>query len=290
MFKTTCFIACLTLGSALTSLHAFGADKDVAYLGPDRDEKMDVYLPSNRQGKLAPAILLIHGGGWAHGDKASQRMESIAETLVDEGYAVFSINYKLNVGSRDPDTNKYTLSYLAWPQNLYDCKSALRFIRAHADQYDVDPNRIALMGASAGGHLAMMLWSTADDADLNQGGLYTDQSNDVACMINLYGPYDTDSQPLSPIMGATWDEKKALWAVSSPKNHLSSGLAPILILHGDADKTVPVKQSRALASQLEELGVTYTFVEIEDAPHSFDLQPKEMDLRPVVFEFLETNL
>ena len=136
---------------------------DVSYLGPDRQEKMDVYLPPDSFEGPAPAVLLIHGGGWRVGDKASKRERNFGNTLAANGYTVFSINYELNVGERDPKTGKLVLSHLAWPQNLYDCKSALRYLRLKAQDYGIDPDKIAVMGGSAGGHLSMMVGATAND-------------------------------------------------------------------------------------------------------------------------------
>ncbi len=271
-------------------LNAVTVEQDVAYLGPDREEKLDVYLPDPLPADPIPAMVIIHGGGWAHGDKAKPRMQAIAQTLAEESYAVFSINYKLNIGTRDPETNKYTLSFLAWPQNFLDCKSALRYVRAHAEQYGVDPDRIGLLGASAGGHLAMLVAATANDAGMNQQGLYPEQSNDVSCIVNMYGVYDTEGKPLSPLMGATWEQKKAMGKESSPKTYFDEELPPMLILHGTKDKTVSVEESRSLTAYLDTLGTPYHYEEIVDAPHSFDLQPEQKDLRPVVLEFLQSNL
>jgi len=263
---------------------------DIPYLGAERSEAMDAYLPGSEFARPRPAMLLIHGGGWRVGDKASTRERSIANDLVAEGYAVFSINYKLNVGARDPDTKKFSLSVLAWPQNFYDCKSALRFIRKHADEYGVDPARIGVMGGSAGGHLAMMVASTAEDAELNQFGLYTEESNAVACVLNLYGEFDVRGQSVSPFMGASWEAKKRFSEIASPVTHFTDALPPMLVLHGTADETISVERSRALVEKLKTMGAIYEYLEVPDAPHSFDFQPEQMDLRPVVFSFLNKYL
>ncbi len=260
---------------------------DVDYLGDGRAEKLDLYLPNSAgQGEPLPAVMLIHGGGWAGGDKASKRMRAIALPLAEAGYVVISINYDLNVGTRDPDTRKYSLSYLAWPRNFYDCKSALRYIRAHADEYGIDPQRIALLGTSAGAHLAMLVAATANDPEMNRHGLYLEQSNAVACVINLYGIFDTEGQALSPLMGSAPDVKERWGKASSPKSYFDADLPPMLILHGTEDKTIAIEHSRALADHLASLGVSYWYLEIAGAPHSFDLQPEQIDLRPIVLQFL----
>lgn len=264
--------------------------KDLAYLGADRAEKMDAYLPAVPSGQHVPAVLLIHGGGWRVGDKASSRERSIAETLSEAGYAVFSINYRLNVGERDPVTGKLVVKELAWPQSLYDCKTALRFIRKKALEFNIDRNRIAVMGGSAGGHLAMLVGSTDDDAELNAQGLYTGQPNQVSCIIDLYGVSETRGRRLSPLYGGSKEFMAQYEELASPMTHLDAQYPPTLIVHGTADTTVSIEQSRGLAQQLAVLGVEHQFVEVPKAPHSFGLEPDQMDLRPVVLDFLRKHL
>jgi acetyl esterase/lipase len=282
---TLCVIAC-----SLSAASSVDVIKDVSYLGDDRLEQLDVYLPDGNSEQLHPAILLIHGGGWRVGDKASKREKSFANDLASEGYVVFSINYKLNVGERDPDTRKFSLSLLAWPQNLYDCKSALRYIRKEAGQYSVDPERIAVMGGSAGGHLSMLVAATASDDSINQHGHYVDQSNAVSCILNFYGEFDVRGQSVTPFMGASRSEKKEFETMASPVTYFTESLPPMLIVHGTGDETIPVERSRELVSFLHELGSVYEYIEVEGAPHGFDFQPQQRDLRPVVFEFLRKYL
>jgi acetyl esterase/lipase len=128
-------------------------ERDVAYLTPDRKEKLDLYLPANRDRAMrSPAIVIIHGGGWVGGDKASEREFSTGTTLAAAGYVCAAINYKLDGDGR-------------WPTNLFDCKNAVRFLRARADQYQIDGDLIGVIGGSAGGHLALMVAYTSDVAD-----------------------------------------------------------------------------------------------------------------------------
>jgi acetyl esterase/lipase len=264
--------------------------KDVPYLGSGREEKLDAYLPADSSGQPHPAVLLIHGGGWRIGDKASDREINIGTTLASHGYAVFSINYLLNVGEKDPETGRLHLSRLAWPQNFYDCKSALRYLRAHAAEYHIDPDRIAAMGGSAGGHLSMLLGATAHRDEINQHGLYTDQPNHVSAIINFYGDYDIRGRAVSPFAGATPQETAANESAASPITYIDAQTPPMLIAHGTKDTTIPVERSRLLARHLESLGLDYWYIEIAGAPHSFHLQPEQMDLRPTVLTFLQKYL
>jgi acetyl esterase/lipase len=263
---------------------------DLVYLAPDRGEKLDVYLPANSFSRPRPAILLIHGGGWRIGDKADARERNIGRTLAARGYVVFSINYLLNVGEKDPATGRLRLSRLAWPQNLHDCKTALRYIRAHASRHGVDPGRIGVMGGSAGGHLSMLLGATARHADFNRHGLYQDQPNDVACILNFYGDYDVRGRIVSPFEGATPAETDVNANAASPVVHFDDTLPPLFITHGTADTIIPVERSRLLAEHLRNTGRDYVYIEIAGAPHSYDLQPAQYDLRPAVLAFLQQHL
>lgn len=262
---------------------------NIAYLGPGRKEMADVYTPPGDRAGPFPAVLLIHGGGWVGGDKADARGKSISSDLADAGYVVFAINYRLakaEGGSKVPTP--------AWPQNFYDCKSALRFMRKQATELGIDPARIAVMGESAGGHLALLVGSTAHVDELNKGGLYTDQSNDVSCIINFYGVPDLaafdQKMILTNFKGATDAQTAENIRRASPCNYLDAKTPPILIVHGTKDTLVPVETSRHLADQLKQLGASYQYVQVAGAGHSFDLRPKQMDLRPAVFGFLKRYL
>lgn len=263
---------------------------DIAYLGPERAEKLDVYLPPAGFARPLPAVLLIHGGGWRIGDKADARERNIGGTLAARGYAVFSINYLLNLGETDPATGRLRLSRLAWPQNLIDCKSALRFLRAEAAAFGVDPARVAVMGGSAGGHLSMLVGATASHDEFNRQGLYTGQRNDVACVLNFYGDYDIRGRRVSPFEGATPAETAANEEAASPVTWFDAATPPMFITHGTADEIIPVERSRLLARELASRGLDYWYVEIAGAPHSYHLEPAQMDLRPVVLSFLEKHL
>ena len=256
---------------------------DVPYLGEEREEKLDAYLPSKEFDRPVPAVVLIHGGGWGGGDKRARREINIGTTLAENGFAVFSISYKLN-SLREDGTRE-----VVWPQNIYDCKSAVRFLRAHADEYSIDPDRIATMGGSAGGHLAMLVGTTAHVDELNRGGLYLDQSNEVTCVINFYGRHEL-SDRRSHFAGRTEEETDEIVRLASPDTWLNADTPPMLVVQGTKDRSVPPRITRALVRRLEELGVEHEHIEIEGAGHSFHLQPKQLDLRPAVLAFLKKHL
>jgi acetyl esterase/lipase len=263
--------------------------KDIAYLGANREEKMDAYLPQSESLDPVPAILLIHGGGWRLSDKATEREASIARTLAKAGFAVFSINYLLNIVDIKDD-GAVEMLRLAWPTNFYDCKSGLRFVRKFADKYRVDPSRIAAMGASAGAHLAMMLGSTSCNENLNSRGLYTDESNEVACVLDLYGDYDISGRKSSPFKGANQAETAANEREASPATWIDSNMPPMLIVHGALDDTVSVERSRLLVKHLGQMDLDYLYLELSKDGHGFDLNPQTLDLETIVIDFLNKYL
>jgi len=266
---------------------ALGADpvirKDVPYLGADRAEKADLYLPATQDGPGRPAVVIIHGGGWTGGDKGAKREINIGTTLANAGYVGMSINYRLQKKDGPP----------AWPGNLHDCKVAVRYLRAHAKELNVDPNNIGVIGGSAGGHLAAMVGLTGDDKALDPAAPYPGVSTRVNCVVDMYGPMADDKKRLErlvPIVGATFADKPEAFRAFCPLTHIDAKDPPVLILHGTADTTVEVADSERFAASLKQGGVTHQLVIIPGAPHTFDLQPKQRDLRPLVLEFFAKHL
>jgi acetyl esterase/lipase len=269
---------------------------DVSYLASDRTEKLDLYQPAApAEGKLSPALVWIHGGGWMGGTKNEARAKNVCGTLAEAGYVAVSIDYRL--GDR------------AWPTNLHDCKNAVRYLRANAARLRLDPNRIAVAGGSAGGHLALMVALTAGREDFEPTGkatTYPGVSSAVRCVVNMYGPTNlltlqvTDKKgnptgarkPLSALKVFGVDsEASPVLRIASPVTHLSPTSPPILTLHGRADATVDYLQAEELARVARERGADHELILLENVGHTFDLQtwakkPIAKDLRPVVLDFL----
>lgn len=271
-------------------------ERDVAYLPAERKEKLDLYLPANRPaGKTAPAVVIIHGGGWTGGDKAQAREFKIGTTLAMAGYVCASVEYKKDGNDR-------------WPTNLKDCKNAVRFLRANAVKYQVDAKNIGVLGGSAGGHLALMVAYTPDVAELSPEAPYPGISDRVNACIDLYGITDLitrqatepDGTPNGKLREAGLfsdkrGENSAKWKLASPINHISKSSPPTLILHGMVDTTVDREQSVQLAKALAVAGVEHELKLIPGVGHTFDLeqwQKKSLpeDLRPHVLKFLDKHL
>jgi acetyl esterase/lipase len=255
-------------------------EKDIAYLAPDRKEKADLYLPADDTRKHA-GVLIVHGGGWTGGEKGAAREQNIGTTLAAHGYVCMSINYLL----ADPKSKKP-----AWPQNIYDCKTAVRWMRANAERLHLDPDRIGAIGGSAGGHLVSILDATRPTDGLDPAGPYENFSCRISCAVDMYGPVDVENWKDIAALIKTRKEAPELYKQFSVMTYLDKNTPPILILHGTADTTVDIQQSKTLDAALTKLGVEHHLEIIEGAPHSFHLQPKQKDLRPLVLEFFGKHL
>lgn len=259
--------------------------KDVAYLGEGRAEKLDLYLPAEKDGARHPAVVIIHGGGWQGGDKAAAREQNIGNTLAGAGYVCASINYRLAQKNDDIPTRLREV----WPGMLHDCKTAVRFLRKNADEYRIDSDHIGAIGGSAGGHLVAILATTDAHDGLDPDGPYGEYSCRIQAVVPMYGVHDIVKQArLRNAELSDADEK--LCREASPVTYATADDPPTLILHGTKDGLVPVEQSQILQDRLAALKVPSELLIIEGAPHSFHLQPKQQDLRSKVIGFFDRHL
>ena len=257
--------------------------KDVAYLGGTRKEKADIYSPLDHdKAKPLPGIIVIHGGGFNDGDKARDRELNISENLTLKGYVCMSINYKL----------RRTQGQVTWPQSVHDAKAAVRYLRKEAANLGVDPEKIGVIGCSAGCNLSMMLAATgpADGFDAVKGEPYQEVSARVTCAIGFYGAVDLMNYHDMKMFAKTREEAPELYKKGSPITYLDAKDPPMLLVHGTADVTVPLSQSETYLKIAKEKGAPCVLEVIPDAPHTFDLQPKQRDLRPLVTAFFDQHL
>jgi len=255
-------------------------EKGISYLPADRAEKADLYKPKD-DGKLHPAVLIVHGGGWAGGSRGAAREINIGTTLAAKGYLCLSIDYMLG---KPGGTN------VCFPQNIHDCKTAVRWLRANAEKLKIDPTRIGAIGGSAGGHLVAMLGATQPADGLDPKEPYGDQSCAISCVVDLYGPVDTENWHDISALRQKQSEAPELYKKFSVLTYLDPKDPPVLIIHGTADKTVDHQQSVTFAAALKKAGIEHELVTVEGGVHSFHLQPKQKDLRPLVLAFFDRHL
>jgi acetyl esterase/lipase/ubiquinone biosynthesis protein UbiJ len=233
--------------------------RDLAYVeGGHERNRLDLYLPERAAGRL-PLVVWIHGGAWQAGSKNN----CPAVPLVAKGYAVASINYRLS-------------QHAIFPAQIEDCKAAIRWLRANAAKYQLDPDRIGVWGASAGGHLVAMLGTAGDVKQLEGTGGNLSQSSRVQCVVDWFGPsdlltmagsHDNPDSPESRLIGGPVPENKEKARKASPVTYVSKDSCPFLIMHGDKDNTVPLGQSEELAVALKKVGVEVTLQVIKGNGH-----------------------
>jgi acetyl esterase/lipase len=292
--RTFCALACLVFPFGLEPSHAQPVPKateaevlaNLAFLPEGRTEKLDLYLPKERakDAKL-PLVIFVHGGGWTKGDKKDGRSTNIATVLESEGYAVASINYRL---APEGQGSYHANLQAAFPQNLHDVKSAVRFLRRNAALYGIDPDRIGLMGASAGAHLAVLAAYTQPDAQLEPSGDgHGDTPSSVRVVVGLYGVYDWATFQQKFVQT---DEDKELARRASPTTWVDAADPPTFLIHGTKDIYVPHSQTEGLSKVLDEKDVRHKTIVVPGAPHSFDFRLKQQDLKAELLPFLAEHL
>ena len=277
-----------------------GRMSTVEYCRPDGVPlAMDLYMPPGppaaRSGRPAPVAMYVHGGGlWGdrkmHGLGARQANHEgalftpLQEQLNARGFVVASIDYRLPPGT-------------PWPAQIEDAKCAVRFLRAHAADLGIDPDRIGAWGSSGGGHLSSLLGLTGPEAGFDRGQ-YLDRSSAVQAVVGMFGLADLndfeDADPFARFILQTWlGSSTELRRSASPITYVAPGAPPFLILHGTEDPLVRPRQSAGLARRLDAAGVPATLIEVEDAEHDLTTpgqRPSPEELTATVIDFLTTTL
>jgi acetyl esterase/lipase len=263
------------------------ADLVYARVG-DKDLLLDLYLPEETMGPL-PVILWVHGGAWRQGSKENPR----AQRMAGRGYAVTSINYRLSQEA-------------TFPAQIHDCKAAVRWLRAHAGQYNLDAERIGAWGGSAGGHLVALLGTAEDVPELKgtEGNLA--YSSRVQAVCDFYGPSDflhmndtpgtmdhnAPDSPESQLIGGAIQEHPDLVARANPITYIGPDTPPFLIVHGDQDYTVLLNQSQYLYRALRVASIDVSFHIVEGAGHGFQgaTEAQHAEIDGLVDAFLDRHL
>ncbi len=264
------------------------ADLDYAGTGNPR-QKLDLYLPEKRAdaGPL-PVIVFIHGGAWRAGDKSGGGGK-VGPLVATGKFAGVSVGYRLSNEAQ-------------WPAQIHDCKAAIRWIKAHAKEHGLDPDRIAVWGTSAGGHLVAMLGVTGGDVAMEgKIGPHLDQSSRVQTVVDFFGPtrllameitpgkngHNSPDSPESKLIGGPVQENPEKAKNASPIEHVDKTDVPHLIVHGDADPVVPFAQSVEYEKRLEAAGVPVVLVTVSGGGHG---QGFGRSVEVVVMAWLEKQL
>jgi len=225
--------------------------RDVLFAMPEgRPLRLDIYEPrASAEGQARPAVIVVHGGAGFQGDKSAYAFGLHDRWLAGQGYVVFDVQYRL--GAR-------------WPAPLDDVRAAIRWVKANAKAYGVDPARVAIMGRAAGGHLALL-------------AAYTAAPDDGMCaVVASYAPADLRMWPaergsaIAELMGGLPEDVPEAYREAAPVTHVRPGLPPTLLIHGQRDRTIPPVHSELLANALRAAGVTVVTLRIPWGRHGVD--------------------
>jgi len=260
---------------------------DIPYVpGGTEQQRLDLYLPA-ASGAVRPLVVYVHGGSWMGFDKSYNYCKECGVlSLLDHGYAVASVNYRLTGNA-------------SYPAQIEDCKSAIRFLRAHAAEYGIKSDRIGAWGTSAGGHLVALLGTTGDIRDFDTGA-NLDQSSKVQCVVDFSGPTDFLNCPPSPsldlpngpvckLLGGTIKANPEKARRASPVYFVTKNAAPFYMLHGDKDDTVPVQQAHLLDDALKKAGVECSLKIFPGLGHSGREFASPQSLSAIL-QFLDSHL
>ncbi|MBV9272981.1 MAG: alpha/beta hydrolase [Verrucomicrobia bacterium] len=222
--------------------------------GGGPEQQLDLYVPTDRHGE--PLVVYIHGGGFDHGDKAGDSINPNNLQWIWQGYAMASINYRL-------------IPHALWPAQIEDCKAAIRWLKKHASYYGYLPDEIAVVGESAGGHLAAMLGTTSGRRRFDVGE-NLDQTSDVVCALDLFGPTDLTRLPslAEKLLGPENKNSEELRRNASPIAYVHEDEPPILIVHGTDDQLVPYEQAELLADAIDKVHAPYRFHTVVGGGHN----------------------
>jgi acetyl esterase/lipase len=246
-------------------------EKDIAYIpNGDDAQKLDIYLPETPSDKPQPLIVHIHGGGWRGGNKFPCPVAG----MVLKGYVVASVEYRFSQKA-------------VFPAQIQDCQAAIRWLRANSTKYNIDPERVGVVGGSAGGHLSSLVGTSGGKKAFAPIGGNVSQSERVQAVCDIFGPADfttvvqqaeadknvknifefnSPSDPYSSLIGTRLDDKPKAQAVS-PVHYISKDNPPFLILHGTHDALVPLAQSEQFAAALKAKGVEVWLQKLPGSGH-----------------------
>jgi acetyl esterase/lipase len=243
---------------------------------------LNLAMPIADTGPL-PTVVFLHGRGWKAGNR--QEMNHFIEGVARMGYVGATVEYRLVPAAH-------------FPAQVEDCKAAVRWLRANASRYRINPHRIGVVGFSAGGHLACMLGVTDKTDGLEGDGGNPEQSSRVQAVVSFFGPTDFTThdwfndlkmEVIVPFLGGSFADKPEVYQKASPINYVTRDAPPFLLFHGTEDKLVPVDQSRRLADKLKGVGASVRVVMLEGEGHGFTDANNQICMKQMV-AFLDEQL
>jgi len=285
-------ILTFTLGLAAAPLTAAEVvvEKDIVYgTGGSKDLKLDLARPEQSSG-LLPAIVYIHGGGWQGGNR--EMYGNDIQQAAKRGYVAVTVSYRLT----DPDAHGKAKH--PFPAQVEDVKCAVRWLRANAEKYHVDPNRIGATGGSAGGHLSLMLGVLGESQKFEGNGGHPGVSSRVQAVVNYFGPTDlthlySSSKRVAGILDVLLngppEQQSASYRAASPITYVSKDDPPILTVHGTADPVVPVDQATEFDAAMKKAGASHTLMLMEGEGHGFKADAGKK-AREATFKFFDEHL
>ena len=257
-------------------------ERNIVYSQVGGRVAMDVVRPREGTGPF-PTVVCVHGGGFRAGTR--QGYLPLAFTLAQKGYVAATVSYRLSPMAQ-------------FPAHVHDVKAAVRFLRANANRFQIDPDRIGATGGSAGGHLVLFLGLTADVDEFEGSGPHRDQSSAVQAVVNFYGPTDftasygksVDAAEVLPLfLGGDLEHARALHIKASPLNWVTPNAAPTLTIHGTEDDYVAHEHAQWLTDRFEAAGVDNKLLTLEGAGHGFKGKHLDMAHR-AMFEWFDKQL
>ncbi len=274
--------------AAQTTASQFSLISDVQFCtGGGTPLLMDIFIPKQRIRTPTPALLWIHGGGWKQGDK---NHHVNAALLADAGFVAATLSYRLSGNS-------------PFPAAIEDCKCAIRFLRANAAKYGIDPDHIGVAGSSSGGHLAELVATADQSAGLEGNGGWPNVSSKVQAAASYFGlsdltaPFPPDIfQEMAQFFRGTEKQKPDLYRKASPIFYVSKDNPPLLLVHGEKDDGVPFEQSVRMADACRRFGVPVEFIAVKNAGHDFErigdapISPSIESIRQSTIDFFKQYL
>jgi acetyl esterase/lipase len=297
MPRAAAFVAvCLALSAQAAAAEKPAKFFDLTYSTVDGEPlKLDLVVPAG-PGPF-PLVVCYHGGAWKYGsrkdlsksvinglDFVGGERGSLLDLLAAKGFAAASVSYRLAPAAK-------------FPAQIIDAKTAVRFLRANAKQYRLDPDRVAACGFSAGGHLACLIATTPGVSDF-AGPDFAEQSDRVTCAVNFFGPTDlslyadspgVEKAYMLPLLGAAWKDRPEAFRKASPVEYAGKTTCPVLTIHGTADVIVPVIHAERFHAKLTAAGADSTLVTVKGKGHGWG-GPTATETTDTMCRFLAANL